>query len=100
MNVGGSYQAQADPRAGRCKATACGAPLLFAETTKGNRIPLNVGPDQAGNVALELRPGRPLDLAHVLNQADANAARARGDALYMPHHATCPARKAFKRGRK
>lgn len=95
-----TYQAQANPRSGTCRAMTCRAPLLFAETAaNGRRIPLDPTPNPAGNVRLELRPHRPLDLAHTLNKADAAQARAAGVELYMPHHATCPARKAFKRAR-
>lgn len=32
---------------------SCGAPIIWAKTKSGKRIPLNADPDPAGNVMLE-----------------------------------------------
>lgn len=90
----------ADERAGVCKGPHCHAPMLWAVTAGGARMPLNPGPvvDGTGNVALELRPDQPLDLATVLGPLEV-AAHA-GEALYVPHFATCPDRGNFTKGRR
>lgn len=91
------YQESRNPRAGECRAMTCRATLLWAETPKGKRIPLDPKPTLEGNIALELRPSRPLDLAVTLDKEHLEMARSNGDALYTSHFATCPARKAFRR---
>lgn len=59
--------------------------MKWATTTTGKAMPLDERPSLEGNVALR-RDG----MVAVLGGEDLRAARARGDALYMPHHATCP----------
>lgn len=64
---------------GQLRCRSCDAPIIFARTTKGARIPLDAEPNPAGNI--ELRQG----IAHVVTgERDPDVQR------YMPHHATCP----------
>jgi len=74
----------------RCQA--CDAPLRWAATTAGRRMPLNANPDPAGNVTLDDD-----GIARVWSGADLVRCREAGRLLYMPHHATCPQSATFKR---
>lgn len=77
-----------------CRAAVCGARILWAATPptpqkpSGARMPLDPDPNPAGNVVL--RDG----YAHVLGKDEKPAA---DETVFMPHFATCPARKAFAR---
>lgn len=85
--------APAGDRAGHCKYPKCGKAFLWAVTPAGNRMPLDPGPVlEGGNVALELRPDQPLDLATVLGPLEVAIRVANGEALYVPHFATCKGR--------
>lgn len=92
-----SYQSRTNARAGRCSEATCRAELLWAATPKGKRNPLDPRPTLEGNIRLELRPDRTLDLAHTLTALELEAARAAGEALYTSHFGTCPAREEFRR---
>lgn len=65
----------------RCRS--CGASIEFARTPADRLIPLDAIPDPDGNVVI--RDG----LAHVLGPMELLMLGA-GEALRMPHHATCP----------
>lgn len=76
---------------------SCGDPLLWVTTAAtGKAMPLNPEPDPAGNVVLadDLLGGAS---AQVLGPGEAWGARERGEDLYMPHHATCPQGKRWRR---
>lgn len=64
---------------------SCGDPVRWA-IVKGSekRMPLNVQPTQLGSVWLD--PG---GRAVVLAPAALARAKAKGERLWMPHHATC-----------
>lgn len=65
----------------------CGAPIVFATTTSGKKIPLDPQASrERGNVAVDLSTGR----AHVFGKADAGWARTAGATLHLAHFATCP----------
>jgi hypothetical protein len=65
---------------------ACGAPIRWAITRNGKRIPLDAAPNPAGNVSLhEAGSGMAFATVHagppgMLDDWEA----------WMPHHATCP----------
>jgi hypothetical protein len=58
--------------------STCGAPIIWAHTTKGKRIPLDAKPHPDGNVMLTGG-----GTAVVAGKSQNGARR------YMPHHATC-----------
>jgi hypothetical protein len=80
----------------RCRSPKCGAPIRWVKTAGGKAIPLDAEPNQDGNVQVGYIGGE--EVAIVLNDAaDRAAAQVDGQQLYMPHHATCPDVKAFRR---
>jgi hypothetical protein len=71
----------------------CGAPLRWETTARnGKPIPLDADPTPAGNVVMDAT-GR----AVVLNDANRDAAVARGTTIYRAHFASCP---NYERGRR
>lgn len=87
------------PLEGICRSPACRRRILWAETSKGNRMPVDPTPTpETGNVILEPRPGR-LPLAQVLAGSALDDARAMHLELHHSHFATCPAA-AEHRGRR
>lgn len=76
---------------------SCSAPIFFAITDKGRRMPLDSEPNSAGNVSLGAYDSSGLRIATVLSNLDLEMARADGALLYMPHHAVCPESEAWKR---
>lgn len=80
----------AEHKVDRCKS--CTARIIWAQTERGRNQPVDAEPDPAGNLRLEARPGRP-PLATVVSP------RLRfGLKLRLPHHATCPDGRRWKRG--
>jgi hypothetical protein len=76
---------------------SCGAPLLWGLTLKFKSIPLNAQPDINGNVVMLGEPGERNPIVSVFRSAD-QARRAHPDRdRYMPHHATCPQGKEWRR---
>lgn len=66
----------------------CKAPIRFAITAKGRRMPLDTTPNEAsGNVRITKRHGEAY--AEVLGPDAARMARMRGEELHTPHAATC-----------
>jgi hypothetical protein len=66
----------------------CRAPVLWALTAMGKRMPLNPQPDPDGNAAA-YRDGTGRWRARVLHKDEHPLGYER---RYMPHFATCPAR--------
>ena len=62
------------------KCKSCHAPILWAETVNGRRIPLDAHPDPTGNVELHA------DGRAVVHRT----APLTGVPLYRAHHQTCP----------
>lgn len=60
---------------------SCGAPIRWAKTVDGNRMPVDFDPDPEGNLELR-RSGFDLVAVVVTPRPDA--------VLYRPHFATCP----------
>jgi hypothetical protein len=75
--------------AARCRS--CGAPILWRTTTGGKPIPVDAEPTTDGNL-VEDADGR---LRHIAGPLEVEP----GTPIYMPHHATCPDGKAWRRRR-
>lgn len=86
------------------KCRSCLAPIRWAPTAKaGAPMPLDYEPTVKGNVRLEptaVRNGRQEVKAVVLGPIELELARAAGEELYMPHHATCPDAAEWKGARR
>jgi hypothetical protein len=78
------------------KCRSCGAPILWAETITGRRMPLDYEPSDKGNIILGLRRERP-PLALV--QVEITRARllSAGELLYTSHFASCPQASTHRR---
>jgi hypothetical protein len=69
---------------GKPKCRSCGAPIVWAETVKGRRIPIDAQPAHDGNIRLEDRGQFVPPLAHVLTGQIENTQR------WRSHFASCP----------
>lgn len=69
----------------RCRS--CSAPIVWARTSSGRKIPLDAEPNPDGNVTLD--DADPLPRATVHNR-DQVSLLADEPEWWMPHHATCP----------
>jgi hypothetical protein len=78
---------------GRCTGRGCGAPVWWAITIAGRRIPINPDPDPAGTVIPVLIDGA--RRVQVLTGAELPA---QGRA-YVAHWVSCPDSEAFRRRR-
>ena len=65
---------------------SCGAPIRWAETTNGRRMPVNAEPDPDGNVVL-LYPSPGAALAMIVDPGQTTLDDA---PRYLSHFATCP----------
>lgn len=76
----------------RAKCSKCRADIIWVKTAKGKNIPLDAAPNEAGNMYIY---GFGDDAtAHALKKGESppnNMPR------YMPHHATCPNAKEFRK---
>jgi hypothetical protein len=68
------------------KCRSCGAHILWAETVKGRRIPLDAEPTDGGNMTLEDRGRYKPPIATVL----VAGAAPNDKPHYKSHFATCP----------
>lgn len=78
---------------------SCGAPIQWAETRKGRRIPLDPDPAEDGNVVIvkEVRVGALYrNVADVLSAA-ALAALSPDRLRFKSHFATCPNARSHRR---
>lgn len=70
---------------------SCRAPVLWADTTGGERMPIDAKPTAAGNVLIHISEEQPPRLiAGVLTRGQVNGARSDGKTLYRSHFASCP----------
>lgn len=78
---------------------ACGAAIIWSQTTKGNLMPLDAEPTPSGNILLDTSPTTQPRLAEatVLGARKALEARDAGRTLYKSHFATCPKAGEFRR---
>lgn len=67
------------------KCQSCGGPMRWGLTTRDQRMPLDPEPTREGNVWI-----RPDGRLRVLSNTERQRALDAGQALYLPHHATCP----------
>ena len=83
----------------RCRS--CDAEIRWATTPAGKAIPLDLEPSPFGNVLLSAATHHEYGnaVAKVLAGAELEQAHADGRRLFMPHHATCPHGKAWKKKR-
>lgn len=82
-----------------CKG--CERPILWVETEKGARMPLDPEPVEAGRVIIRMGPQMGQETAHA-ETAEETANRLKcpipaGRVAYMPHHATCPNVEDFRK---
>lgn len=77
----------------RCRS--CGAEIVWATSPTGKAMPLNAKPDPMGNVRVFGPSGA--RSAVVLAGEKLDAARSHGASLFMPHHATCPDGRAWRK---
>ena len=82
----------------------CGRPILWVETEKGSRIPLDPEPLESGRVIIRMGPAIGQATAH-RETAEETAARLKAlqpaaRTAYMPHHATCPKASDFSGSKK
>jgi hypothetical protein len=77
------------------KCRSCGARILWAETVKGRRIPLDAEPADGGNMVLEQRGHHRAPLATVLTGGAAPNDKPR----YKSHFATCPNAQQHRRSK-
>jgi hypothetical protein len=76
----------------RCRS--CGAEIVWATTEAGKAMPLDAAPTVEGNVAVT---GAEKPVATVLAGLFLEEARSAGRELFMPHHATCPQGRAWRK---
>ena len=71
---------------------SCAAPVLWVITQREKRMPVDAEPSDKGNVLL-----RPDGKGCVLSGPALDDARTRGDRLHVPHFATCPHWKQWRK---
>lgn len=71
---------------------SCNAPIRWAVTRTGRRMPLDRDPSPRGNARLLLD-----GTSQVLAGARLEEARAAGVLLHMPHHSSCPQGRDWRR---
>ena len=83
-------QREKEPPGTAVKCRWCGQLVVWAQTAKGKRMPLDVSPNREGTFFLFRLPNR-IDAVHI-HSTDYRVARAldRGDQFYTSHFATCP----------
>lgn len=84
---------------GACRS--CQAPILWADTAKGERMPVDEKPVDAGNVLLHITDDSPQPklIAGVLTRGQAAGARDRQERLYRSHFVSCPNASGHRRSR-
>lgn len=76
-----------------CSAASCGAPIIWAHTEKGSRMPLDAQPSMAGSVLLYGSPEHPR--SRVIPRDE----RAGRSDLRLSHFVTCTRADGFRRPR-
>jgi hypothetical protein len=85
-----------------CASKSCGAPIVWARTRTGSRMPVDASPDSDGGKYRLVDDGGPEPRAIYGPQDPATiAALLAGDLveLHTSHFATCPQARAFRRTR-
>lgn len=89
----------------KCDGENCGAEIMFVPTQASEgekRIPLDVAPNQEGNVTLVWSESRKQREAVVHPKKGMRTLEEQFEDendYYMPHHATCPDRERFAKDR-
>lgn len=86
---------------GHC--SSCSAPILWAETARGKRMPIDPRPSDVGNVLLIVgrdAEGKPRLVAEVLSLGRRQGARRAGKTLRLPHWKSCPDADRHRRTRR
>jgi len=87
-----------DGRFGRlATCTSCGAPIRWAVTKNGKRMPVDATPSSDGNVVLIPRLRGEAPEAHVYRDPTDAAAGAPDGDTYLSHFSTCPNARAHRR---
>jgi hypothetical protein len=82
----------------------CGKPILWVETEKGARMPLDPEPIESGKLIVRMGPALGQAIAHT-ETAEETTARLKATepaarVAFMPHHATCPKAGDFSANKK
>lgn len=72
------------------KCKSCGAEIVWTETTRGRRMPVDAEPSERGNVLVAGLKPEPMPKAYVYGSLEALQLRDQGVELHAAHHATCP----------
>ncbi len=84
------------PKVVKCRS--CGAAIIWAITARGVRMPLDAMPDPAkGNQIIELDAPEGIDGPQTWRCRAASMLLDAGQDRYMPHHATCPDGRRWRR---
>jgi hypothetical protein len=85
----------------RAACGSCQAPILWADTTAGERMPVDEQPVPDGNVLLHITDDSPKPklIAGVLTRGQAGGARDRQERLYRSHFSSCPNASGHRRSR-
>lgn len=84
------------PKVVKCRS--CGAPIIWAITRRGVRIPLDAVPDLVkGNQVIELDAPEGIDGPQTWRARAADTLLDAAQDRYMPHHATCPQGKQWRK---
>jgi hypothetical protein len=70
---------------------SCGAEIVWATTDYGKKMPLDPEPNLRGTVWFDG------EHAHVLNRVELKTAQGEHESLWIPHMATCPERKEWRK---
>jgi len=81
-------------KADRCRS--CKAPIIWAVTKTGKRMPVDETPTKGGNIILGMRWQLP-PIAHVQTEQQLALLRERGEVLYVSHFATCKQGKKWRK---
>lgn len=77
------------------KCASCGADIVWARSSSGRKIPVDVDPDASGNVLLEDRDGDVF--AVIVSSLRASNSQETGHVLRTSHFQTCPQAKWWRR---
>ena len=78
------------------ECSSCGAPIIWAETITGRRMPLDEYPTKSGNIILGQRHEQ-APLALVQTAQSLARLLEKGERLYTSHFATCPHAKKHRK---
>lgn len=84
------------PKVAICRS--CRAHIIWAVTARGVRIPLDAEPNPVkGNMVIELDAPEGIDGPQTWRARTADLLLDSKQDRYMPHHATCPQGRAWRR---